>query len=240
MGHKQKARSKGKKAQRRLDQAVLDDGRSENFSAAQLDFFAAQIAAGANPSALTIPLRRGDERVEKKTSALIVASAKGWTDAVALFIRDAELDVNVQDAEGDHALLAAIKVGGRKTAKILLSRSNVALADNQGRSCLASAVESGFASLAKAIVERMSDAEHRREFERMREEVLFENINSSDLVISEIRRSILTLLFRKIEDKLYTLRREYFRELRSESNPRERARQASLESREASAGDKLQ
>ena len=196
-----------KDAQKRLDVAILNmdggifDLRVEALKewAAMADSLANDMEAGASPSALTIPLGEDHDEV---TSALVIAAARGWAKLVSLFLRHPEVDVNAVDGDGDHALLAALKRGRGETALLLLPRSIVDLADKEGTSCLASAVESKLASEAAAIVERMSHAQRQQEFEAMREQGLAEKGSGSE---SPVRDMILALLLSKIEAEVLAM-----------------------------------
>lgn len=198
----QKSQSQ-KAAQKRLDLAVIfmdseilaqKIGSLEKWTA-QAELFAEEIAAGANPAALTIPL---DEDGVGMTSALMLAAARGWTKVVCLFLRDQDLDVSAVGAEGEHALLAALKRGRAGTAQLLLPRSCVTLADEEGESCLARAVESELADEAAAIVERMSHAERQQEIEAMRKQSLAGGGSGG-----KIRAGIQALLLSKIEAEVF-------------------------------------
>lgn len=198
----QKSQSQ-KAAQKRLNLAVISmdseilaqkTGSLEKWTV-QAELFAEEIAAGANPAALTIPL---DEEGVGMTSALVLAAARGWTKVVCLFLLDQGLDVNAVDAEGEHALLAALKRGRAGTAQLLLPRSCVTLADEEGESCLARAVESQLAEEAAAIVERLSHAERQQEFDAMREKSL-----AAGSPGGQIRAGIQALLLSKIEAEVF-------------------------------------
>lgn len=166
------------------------------ISASQMEGLAADIAAGAKPSALSIQLSDLEGRREEKTSALVVAASRGGVEIVSFFLQDAELDVNVADTHGAHALLAALRCGRRGTAQLLLPRSNVALADKRGKSCLACAVDRELPDEAAAIVERMSDVERLQEFEKMRDQSLSGTTSASH---GGLRTHIQALLLSKME-----------------------------------------
>lgn len=184
-------------AQKRLDRAMVELEGCVKISSATMEWLAADIAAGADPAAMSIRLHGGGRgRLEEKTSALVIAAARGWVEIVSIFLQDAELDANVADTEGDHALLAALKAGRGKAAQLLLPRSHVALADKRGMSCLASAVERELDDEAAAIVERMSDVERQQEFEKMQAQSWPWDFSSSQ---GGLRMNIQALLRSKME-----------------------------------------
>ena len=109
-------------AQKRLDRSIMYIEDVVKISASEMKGLSADIAAGAKPSALSILLPDLDGR-RKRTSALVVAASIGAVEVVSLFLQDAELDVNVADTDGFHALLAALRGGRRQLAALDHARS---------------------------------------------------------------------------------------------------------------------
>ena len=182
-------------AQKRLDRSIMYIEDVVKISASEMKGLSADIAAGAKPSALSILLPDLDGR-RQRTSALVVAASIGAVEVVSLFLQDAELDVNVANTDGFHALLAALRGGRRGTAQLLLPRSNVALADKWGQSCLEHAVNRELSDEAAAIVERMSDVERLQEFEKMRNQSLSGTTSASH---GGLRMHIQALVLSKME-----------------------------------------
>ena len=180
--------------QKLFDQAIEELCEGEAASPQWLEKLAGLIGAGANPSALTIPVERDGSGGE--TSALIVAAARNWDEVVSLFLLDEGLDVNVMDVDGEHALFAALKNGQKASAKLLLARSNVWRLEESGASCLSIAIRSGLAEEAEEIVERMREAERKEELKEMREQI---SDGNSTVCRQDLEERMLGLLLSKIE-----------------------------------------
>lgn len=155
------------------------------------------IAAGASPSAMTIPLWSGGGG--GNTSALIVAASRGWESLISLFLLDETLDVDAVDVDGDHALLAALKSGRRAEANRLLPRSAVSRTKASRESCLSVAISGGLADEAKEILERMSHAERQQELEEMRERILEGDGAASE---KQLEAQMMAMLLSKIEEEV--------------------------------------
>lgn len=183
--------------QKKFDQAfneLCSGGRTG--TRATVKKLAELIAAGASPSAMTIPLWRGGGG---NTSALIVAASRGWTSLISLFLLDETLDVDAVDVDGDHALLAALKSGCRAEANRLLPRSAVSRTKASRESCLSVAISGGLADEAKEILERMSHAERQQELEEMRERIFEGDGAASE---KQLEAQMMAMLLSKIEEEV--------------------------------------
>lgn len=185
-----------KDCQKLLNQEVNKscNGFEKQPSAAGLKQFEMLMDNGADPAAMTIAFRN-----EGATSALIIASARGWDRAIDIFLRRADLDVNGVDADGEHALLAALKKANTSSAKLLLGRSNLRRAHGSGPSCLHIAIRRGLVEVADLIVEQMSDAEREEELEEMRAQRLAGSISA---LREELAVKIMGKLLSKIEENV--------------------------------------
>lgn len=194
MGNSQKEQSP-EDAQRCFDRETMELEHDQQASPEQIAKLEELLGAGANPAALTIPVWR-NEKNGKKTSALVIAASAGCENMVELFLRDESLGVNVVDDEGDHALFAALKSSKSSVARLLLPRTNLALLDGQGRSCLRVAIRRELAAEAATIVELMSEHERQKEFEAMQDENLAGKSTASK---EGLWKDIQALLLSKIE-----------------------------------------
>lgn len=178
-----------------LDREAMQLEHDEKASPEQIARLEKLLGSGANPAALTIPIWRHQPN-GKKTSALVIAAGAGCENMVELFLRDESLGVNVVDDEGDHGLFAALKARKSPIAKLLLPRTNLALRDIRGNSCLWVAIRRELAAEAATIVERLSQDELLKEFEAMLDESL---VGKSSASKTGLWKTVQGLLLSKIE-----------------------------------------
>ena len=140
--------------QQKFDQVFIEANGREDFNAEVLDQLSTLIGAGALPAVLSLPIFYG---ASARSSALIIAAAKGLDHVVELFLRDKDLDANAVDDEGETALFSALMKGSKKCASLLIPRSNLSLTCDWGGSSLSLAIDNGMEEAAFSIIERLTD-----------------------------------------------------------------------------------